>query len=228
MVATFLIEVTLALYVIVRYHMNSTLRLIVATLGMLALFQLSEYFVCGGLGADSSTWSRIGYVAITALPPLGLHLLYVLSGRQSRKLVVAAYASMALFMSYFLVSPTAFVGHECTGNYVIFQIGMTASRAYGLYYYSLLLAAMLTGWRWMMNAKKGQKKMRQQIGGLVVGYLVFLVPTGIANSVKPETRSGIPSIMCGFAVLFALILALYIAPRAATLREKISLPFLYK
>lgn len=69
MVATFLIEIALALYMIVRYHMNSATRLIIGALGMLAIFQISEYFVCGGVGASSGTWSRVGYMAITALPP---------------------------------------------------------------------------------------------------------------------------------------------------------------
>lgn len=227
MVATFIIEIVLAAYVVFRYYLNNTTRLIVASLVALSIFQVSEYFVCGGLGAEAGTWSRIGYVAITALPPLGLHLLYVISGKKSRKLVVAAYTTMGVYMSYFLLSPTAFVGHECTGNYVIFQIGMDAARLYGLYYYGWLLAAMLIGYRLLTNAKY-EKTVRQQIGGLLAGYLVFLVPTGIANMVKPETRAGIPSIMCGFAVLFALILALYIAPRAGVIREKIRLPFLSK
>lgn len=224
MVATFITEILLAAYVVFRYNMNNAMRLIVVTLGALGLFQLSEYFVCGGMGADANTWSRIGYVAITALPAMGIHLLYVLSGKQSRRVVVAAYATMGIYMSYFLLSPTAFAGHECTGNYVIFQIGMEATRWYGLYYYGWLLVAMLMGYKWL-TANKFDKKVRQQISGLLIGYLVFLVPTGIANSVKPETRSGIPSIMCGFAVLFAFILALYIAPRVGEIREKIRLPF---
>jgi hypothetical protein len=154
-------------------------------------------------------------------------MLYVISGKQSRKLVVTAYATMAVSMAYFLLSPNAFVGHECTGNYVIFQIGMTAARVYGLYYYGWLLVAMLIGYKVFTNSKV-VKNIRQQVGGLMVGYLVFLVPTGIANTVKPETRAGIPSIMCGFAVLFALIMALYIAPRAAQMREKITLPSFFK
>jgi hypothetical protein len=33
-------------------------------------------------------------------------------------------------------------------------------------------------------------------------------------AIKPEARRGIPSVLCGFAVLYALILALYIMPKA--------------
>ncbi len=227
MIATMVIEVALALYVVVRYHMKQALRLIVLALGALGIFQLSEYYVCGGLGADAGAWSRLGFMAITTLPPLGLHLLYVLSGKQSRKLVGVAYASMAAFMGYFLASSTAFVGHECTGNYVIFQIGVNPALLYGMYYYGWLLTALVIGYRWL-SKNKVDKKVQQQVGGLLAGYLVFLIPTGIANSVRPETRNGIPSIMCGFAVLFAFILALYIAPRAGKLREKSPLPFITK
>jgi hypothetical protein len=169
----------------------------------------------------------MGFVAITALPPLGLHLLYVLTGKQSRKLVGVAYASMAAFMGYFLASSTAFVGHECTGNYVIFQIGSNPALIYATYYYGWLLTALVIGYNWLVK-NKASKKVKQQVTGLMAGYLVFLIPTGIANSIKPETRAGIPSIMCGFAVLFAFILALYIAPRAASIREKFPHPSLPK
>lgn len=227
MIATMAIEVMLAVYVIVRYHMSQALRLIALALGALGIFQLSEYYVCGGLGADAGAWSRLGFIAITALPALGLHLLYVLSGKQSRKLVGAAYASMAAFMGYFLASSTAFAGHECTGNYVIFQIGNTPALVYGMYYYGWLLTALIIGALWL-SKNKSNKLVRQQVGGLLLGYLVFLVPTGIANAVRPETRNGIPSIMCGFAVLFALILALYIAPRVGVIREKFPHSFLTK
>ena len=227
MVATFVAEAIMALFVVFRYYLNNVTRLIVISLLALATFQLSEYFVCGGMGADASTWSRLGYVAITALPPLGLHMLYSIAGKPQRKLVSLAYSTMAVYIGYFLLSPTAFVGHECTGNYVIFQIGTNAAMMYGLYYYGWLLSAMLIGYRWLTSIKL-DKKAKQQISALLVGYLVFLIPTGIANAVKPETRAGIPSIMCGFAVLFAFILTLYIAPRASEFREKIRLPFVPK
>jgi len=57
------------------------------------------------------------------------------------------------------------------------------------------------------------KKQREALYGMIVGYLVFLLPTAIANTIDPATMAGIPSIMCGFAVLFALILFFYILPR---------------
>lgn len=222
MVTTFAVEVIMAVYTLVRYKMNEIGRLVVAALFFLALFQLSEYFVCGGAGLSAMHWSRIGYVAITTLPPLGLHMLYVLAGEKRRRLVAAAYLSMIGFIVYFLTISTAFRGYHCTGNYVIFQLGDRASIMYGFYYYGWLMATLALAMRWHgqhSGDEPEQKRTRRTITALIIGYLVFLVPTALANSVNPATRRGIPSIMCGFAVLFALILVFYILPRTAKRRS---------
>ncbi|MCA9345794.1 hypothetical protein KC871_04250 [Candidatus Saccharibacteria bacterium] len=212
MIATFIIEISLALYVMLRFHRNEITRLIVATLLMLGLFQLAEYFVCGGASLSAGQWSRVGYVAITALPALGLHMMFALNKSSANKMVMTAYASMAGFMAYFLLSPTAFAGHQCTGNYVIFQLGALPSLFYGLYYYGWLLAALLVGARFLYTMPPSAKTERKTTKALMVGYAVFLVPTAMVYAINPQARAGIPSIMCGFAVLFALILALYILP----------------
>lgn len=215
MVVTVIIEVSLLFYTLWRYKMNTLARLVVLALLALAAFQLCEYYVCTGSGASIGGWSRLGYAAITTLPPLGLHILHVLAKKPSRRLVIASYASMIGFITYFLVVKGVFSGYQCTGNYVIFQIGVNAAIAYGIYYYGWLLVALALGARWANGlAKQGKKSIKQvnSIKGLIVGYLVFLVPTALAYSVSPSARRGIPSIMCGFAVLFAIILTIYILP----------------
>ncbi len=215
MLATFIIELSLAAYALYRYHLNEVGKLIVATLMMLSLFQLAEYFVCGGVGLNANQWSRIGYAAITTLPPLGLHMMYAIHGSPKNRLIMFAYGSMAAFITYFLLSPTAFAGHQCTGNYVIFQLGQIPAYMYGLYYYGWLLIALAAGYRYLMQ-KGTATPIRQNTKALMIGYGVFLVPTAIVYAINPETRAGIPSIMCGFAVLFALILAFYILPNAVS------------
>jgi hypothetical protein len=224
MLATFAIESVLAIYVVVRYRLNVIERLIVASLLMLALFQLSEYYDCTGLGVSAETWSRVGYVAITTLPALGLHLLHRLGGKPQRKLVASAYITMVLFIGFFLLGRTIFRGYQCTGNYVIFQLNLHPAWAYGLYYYGWLLTTIILGMRWsnkLLLDPKARAKL-QTVRALIVGYLIFLVPTALANTVKPETRRGIPSIMCGFAVLYALIMTFYILPRATKPRQHLT------
>ena len=61
------------------------------------------------------------------------------------------------------------------------------------------------------DAKKNQTKI-SALNWLAAGYLSFILPTTFVNLVNPETIEGIPSIMCGFAVLLAIILIGFVAP----------------
>lgn len=224
MIATMIIETTLAIYAVWRYKLNSAARLSVVMLLALATFQLSEYFVCTGVGSMAVPWSRVGFVAITLLPPLGLHLTHVLAGRQKRRLVYAAYLTMAGFVAFFLLAPGIFTGHKCNGNYVIFQFSANVTGAYSVYYFGWLAAGIGLGCYWanQLKARGGEAYRRlQSVRGIVVGYLVFLVPSGLSMTIRPDSRRAVPSVLCGFAVFLALIVALYILPRAAKRRESI-------
>ncbi len=216
MILTMAIEFGLIIYTLCRYKMTPVSRLICLLLLALGMFQAAEYFVCTGQELYATIWSQIGFVAITALPPLGLHLVHLLAKKPPRRLVFGAYAVMLVFMGFFLFSPAAFTSHQCTGNYVIMQFEEAWSVAYFAYYLGLLLVVIALSGQWISELKtKGKlaKKRIQAMRALIFGYLVFIVPTGIAYAVNPETRDAIPSIACGFAVFFALVLGLYILPR---------------
>lgn len=225
MIATFAIEIFLAMYVLFRYQPNNTVKLIVITLFALAMFQLAEYNVCGG--SNGQIWSRVGYVSITALPVLGLHLLNRFRGLGLTYLNKVAYLSMGFLMAYFAFSPNAFAGYECTGNYVIFQMTSFMTSVYMLYYYGWLMAAVGLGLKHLLR-KDTPKEQKQPIKALLVGYAVFIVPTAIVITINPSAASGIPSIMCGFAVLFALLLGGKIAPHASEVKRRIKVPFIDK
>jgi hypothetical protein len=225
MVATVIIELCLALYTVARYKMTEITRLITITLIMLATFQVCEYFVCTNLLGDTPTWSRLGFAAISVLPPLGVHILHVLAGKKDRWLVWTAYATMLIFVGFFLIGDNAFFGYKCTGNYVIFQVAYTWGGWFTAYYYGWLTVSFFMGVRWanalMKQGKKAYKQL-QTVRALMIGWLIFIVPTVISNTINPATKRAIPSVMCGFAVLFALILSLYILPRAGQLKRATS------
>lgn len=211
MLATFMIEIGLALYVGWRYALDSVAKLAIAILFFLAVFQLAEYNICqGSFGVDSLSWARIGYVAITLLPPLGLHLASRIAGRRNRTLLVAAYGSAVLFAGFFAFTGQGISSSACLGNYVIFQSVPSAVPWYALYYYGWLVVATMYC---LHHAKKASEShVRRALKGLAAGYLVFVVPTTAVNIVDPATIKGIPSIMCGFAVLLAIALAGVVLP----------------
>ena len=211
MIATFAIEIALLVLILFQRKINHTTKLICASLFFLALFQLCEYFVCGGMGVGALQWSRLGFIAITTLPPLGLHIIHSIANKKSGLIVWSGYALMGLWILAFGFSETIFSGHKCVSNYVIFQLHDLVGYAYSAYYYGLLLLGIALALKFGEKVK--QKNQKEALYGMIIGYLVFLLPTAIANTISPETMAGIPSIMCGFAVLFALILFFYIIPR---------------
>lgn len=216
MLATFLIEFVFLLYVIYRYKMDTLARLIATLLAFLATFQLAEYFVCGGLGASAQAWSRIGFVAITLLPPLGIHLLYTIAKKPWSNVIGAAYGMAAAWVAIFVISERAFTGHVCAGNYVIFQLKPGVGGLYFFYYYLWLFIGAYLCVKFAQTLKKSGK---ESLLLLALGYITLLVPTTMANMLKPETMEGIPSIMCGFAIILAAILTFGILPRSGVLRK---------
>lgn len=222
MIATVVIETTLALYTVWRYKMNIVTRLTVLVFGCLAIFQLAEFFVCTGYGdIPGRYWSRLGFAAITALPPLGLHLLHVLGDKPGRRLVRTCYATMVVFVTALLTIPATFNDYQCTGNYVIFHLQQSFDTAYGIYYAGWQSLAVALGVLWALELKIKSKAARtklQLIQAVIVSYLVFLIPVGVVNVIHPASHAGTPSIMCGFAVVMALILGLYILPRTGEVK----------
>jgi len=222
MLATLTIEFVLTVYTAWRYKLDDLIKLALATLLCLGTFQLAEYNVCTGYGSEAEAWSRAGFAMITCLPPLGIHIMHKLAGKDGKKIIYTAYTSMAAFILVFLTYKTAFIGHQCTGNYVIFQLGPRMAGLYSIYYYGWLLTGISLGFKWANQLKAKGKEFYDQlqsVRALIVGYFIFLVPTAIAYSVKPQSRHAIPSVMCGFAVLYALILTFYIVPKRAEVRQ---------
>lgn len=227
MLATFVIEVIFAIYIVWRYRMTVTTRLVVAILAFLASFQGTEFLLCGGAGFDGGLWSRIGYASITMLPPLGLHLVHAITGKKSKLLVPFAYMSAAAFIAYFVSSTTALTGHTCYANYAVFEASSGASWVYALYYYGWLTTGVTLA---LLSAKDTKPGIRSALRALAIGYLAFILPTTTVNLIEPETIAGIPSIMCGFAVILAFILVGKVAPETIKPKDakrslRLKLPF---
>ena len=212
MASTFVIEVVSAVWVLFRYKQTPAARLIVALLLMLALFQLAEYMVCeGAFGISSLDWARIGYVAITALPALGIHLAMTIAGRPNKYVIGAGYVVASLFAGFFLLGGEWGVQNDvCMGNYVIFEMAREVVYIYALYYYTWLVLGMIYAYH--IGRQLHNKKQKRALTALSIGYFSFIFPTTLVNIINPETLAAIPSIMCGFAVLLAIILVTQVAP----------------
>lgn len=216
MITTFVVEIALAVYTLWRYHLNEVTRIVFSLLVLLATFQLAEYVVCEGPLGSGAVWSRIGFVAITLLPPLGIHLVYALANATRRPLLLPAYGTGAAFSVFFVAVSTAFAGHVCAGNYVIFDVTPGMGGWFAAYYYGWLLAAVLLARHFGLRSKSA--RLRRSLSALSIGYAAFIVPTATVNLISPDTIKAIPSIMCGFAVILAVILVMAVLPGMAKVR----------
>src|SRR3989344_3778834 len=134
MLITFLFEFGAALYIMWRYNVNLVTRLIIIVLICLGTFQLAEYMVCGGFGMHGGDWARLGYISITALPALGLHLITAIAGKKLNLLIYPSYAVMVAFMLYFVLTPGVINTLECRPNYTIFAFDETTSVFYDFWH----------------------------------------------------------------------------------------------
>lgn len=210
MAATFLIEAALLVYVIMRYKLSASGRAIVAILACLASFQLAEYMVCEGSPSTASNWASFGFVVITFLPPLGLYLVNTIRpSRAGKRALFAAFSLAALFSVYFIVTPDILTA-TCTGNYVIFNIPEPYNVLHGFYYYLVVFGSLLLARQGMHGSKSGNK--RSLLKWYIIGILAFFIPSGIVGLLNLDAMQALPSIMCGFALILALILAFKIAP----------------
>ena len=210
MIATFIFEVGAALFLIWRYKMSKSIRLVVLLLFCLATFQLAEYMICEAVGLNTVQWARVGYVAITLLPPLGIHLIEHLSGKPSKLVLLGAYGVAIPFLFFFALANTPFGGQQCLGNYVIFEVPRWILSWYTAYYYGLLFVGIIRAWHY---GRQGSRDLQQNAFYLLaVGYMAFLLPTATVGVLQPNTLHGIPSIMCGFAVILAVILTFGVVP----------------
>ena len=187
-----------------------------ALLLFLAAFQGTEFLLCGGFAVDGGTWSRIGYGAITMLPPLGIHLAYLLANKKPGVVVGAAYATCAMFFAYFVFATQAISGHTCYANYVTFDTADGSTIPYTLYYYGWLFIGTFLTFKWAPTLDKHRKAALYALMG---GYLALLVPTTTVTLLWNETLAAVPSIMCGFAIILAGLLTLKVAPESIKLRK---------
>lgn len=217
MLATFLIEFSLAFYSMWRYKPSLVRRLAITMLFALGTFQLSEYMVCGGLGFSNIEWARVGYASITLLPALGIHLIIELARKKRPILVASAYISCLVFVIVYLIGENAVKTHACTANYAVFDMIRASVWPFVSYYYGWLLVGVYLAWTY--GIQKPERK--KALWAMTLGYLVFIVPTTFFNITDPSTVEGIPSIMCGFAVLYAVILVTKVLPEYDQIEEKI-------
>lgn len=212
---TFLVESGLALYTWWRYKASPFRRRAIIFLALLALFQGSEFLICQG--ASPEVWARVGFIATAFLPVLGIDFICLL--RKKRFYTELGYAVAAAFSMVMVFYPGVFRATVCTGKFVAFYTDAPAfDIAYAAYYLTMLFLGIMLAWQGLKEKKANQKAL----AWLIVGYASFMLPTFALYAFVVITRVGFASVLCGFAVLMALILVIRILPHVLSERKQSS------
>jgi hypothetical protein len=212
--ATFIVETLLAVYVFIKLRTSRIGRIVIATLVLLATFQLSEYLICSG--GDNHLWQTVGGIAITFLPALGLHLVSVVTGRKF--LVRTYYFFGVIFAGMMLFVPGAISTASCAGNYIIFRSltdGLTSM--YKFYYFSGMVLTVLEALYDIRMFTHSPLK-RRLLWEIIIGHLSFMVPASFVILIPSFGLESLPSVLCGFAIILAFILTFFVVPTAKKLK----------
>lgn len=211
--STFVIEFLFALYVLVKYKPTLFSKLCVTVLICLGLFQLSEFLLCTTPFIDISI--KLGYVAITLLPALGLHIVYTLTNRWKIIAYLSYVWAALLILAIIFIPKVAFLA-TCNPNYVSYDANPTFSFLHWLYYTVVMIIGMIL-LTYAIVKKIGDKKGEKW---MIASYLVFIIPSGALYYMNLMGQAALPSVMCGFALLTAIIFVGIIIPRYYITKNK--------
>lgn len=212
--ATFITEIILAIYAFIKHRSSRAGLLSFFMLIFLSAFQLSEFLICSGL--DDKFWSMIGVISITVLPPLGLFMVAIITGKNFWAKAYSYTGTVLILM--FIFASSKFVDNAtCTGNYIIFRsFNEQMLNFYRIFYYSGLSLAIL---EMLDGLRKHQNDIlkKKYLGWFIFGYLSFMLPTLIVILIPSFSLQSLPSVLCGFAIIFAFVLTFKIVPIARKL-----------
>jgi hypothetical protein len=172
----------------------------------LAAFQISEWFICRGY--SEMLWTRLGFVATSFMPIVGLDLISLLTKKKWP--VWIGYVVAAIFSAFFIFLPNAFTGAACNGRFVAFHGGsFWLDALYAVYYIPTTALGVFLITRALMRPLVPN---RRALVWMLVGYLAFCLPVVVLYFLVITGKAAVPSVLCGFAVLLALTLALKVLP----------------
>jgi hypothetical protein len=211
--ATFFIEISFVCYIFMKYKPTLFSKLCIALLISLGVFQLAEYAICTTEYKD--IWVKIGYVSITLLPAIAIHIISTIVKRHTF-LTTSAYTISGLLIAAIIFIPEVALSATCMTTYVDIQSHWLYAILHRSYYVGFILIGLYTLW-YSMRKHIGDKKEEQF---MIAAYAIFFIPSLVLFYFKVVVETALPSVMCGFAILTAFIFTLFLIPRYYQLQRK--------
>jgi len=199
----FIIELVSLVIILKRNNQHPNFLPICFILILLQLYQLSEFMIC--IEIDPNITGRIAFVSITFLPPSG-HYLTSKTVNWKYKDDLVWFGFGILFSLYYIFTPDAIELVSCNPFYAVYEYKMAT--LYGWYYLGIIFWSLILMLRFVI--KNFNIPQKRTVGLILLGYIACLVPVGIMiYLVDPKYGSAVPSIMCKYAIVLAILLFIY-------------------
>lgn len=207
--ATALFELGVAAWALTGAGRRELMRPAAVLLACLAGYQLVEVWVCGQ--PTSALPARLAFVVIAWLPPLGIHLIRLLSGGGAtwRAIERAYFAAAGALSAWVLTDPSFVIRSVCSAVIARYEHATPSYSLYGFFYLSGLFVMLLSASLGMVRAR--DDVARAHLSDLQVGTLLFVMPSLAIQVAVPSLLGNSPSIMCHFALALGLTLARLVA-----------------
>ena len=210
------IELAILIVVIIFNRDHPHFWEIVALLSLLQLYQLSEFLICIGINVGLIT--RIGFVVITFLPPVG----YFLCTRVVKWRFPDYWFGFALalaFSVYFIYETSSvdlfdcnpfFATYTASGTISIGSVNpyeLRISALYGAFYFGSLLYSI---WFLIEHLIWHKEKVENKYAIIVlIGFLAFMIPMLLMVIIWPGFADSVASILCKYALILAVTMLLF-------------------
>lgn len=206
--ATALLEFIFATLILIYFRKSKVTRYVVALLYLLGTYQFTEMMLC--FTGDANIWVRIGFLAYTYLPAVGMHFFLSMTGTKWKKqysllyLLPVAFSLYAIFSSgfveegvcdtIFITAKTAFTGSS----------NRIASFIYGAYYYLFILSSVV----FALYAHNKEKNRWRRLYYLIstAGLTLITLSPYVFIMLLPSYGLSFPSVYCEFALMFAIVM----------------------
>ncbi len=214
------IELLLLINLLIFAEKNPVNRKAILLLFFLFIYQLFEFLICYA-GLTFSFMVYLSFVAITFLPPLGLHIVleYFFT---KHKLYYLLYLPAILILTYYLTMLHQFEVMKCTVIYVVFNYPL--GFLYGVLYYSPVLMVMIFLFIEYREGKNIEKKAQSKL--LLYGYISTFIPMSAAVFFYPDATLFIESVLCKLALILAVCYSIFALRNGKS--KNISFKFLKK
>ncbi len=200
---TAIIEFAIATFILVKYKRYLVPVFSAILIYVLGIYQFSEFMLCSS--SNPFLWAKIGFLAFTFLPAIGLH--FTLRLAKNKKYNKLVYLFPVFFSIIVIIIPNFIVKATCSQFFVItknilLQNYTSLFSIYQIYYFGSIIASCMILFTLIKKEKNKSNKKIEKLW-LMAGMITILMPI-ILILIIPSLGIKFPSIYCEFALLFTI------------------------